>query len=120
MRALGQRCQGCNLVVLMLAALAPMQAHAFGTEGHHLVAALAKPHLTARARAEIGRLLSFEPGSPMVSISTWADETRTPSTAAWQYGNIPRDAGAGRICMPYGTPRLSRSGQAGRPRFSPS
>ncbi len=28
----------------------------------------------------------------MASISTWADETRSPGTAAWHYVNFPRDA----------------------------
>ena len=92
MKALGNRCPGGNVVAFVLEALAPLQAHAFGTEGHQMVAALAEPHVTAHARAEIGRLLSFEPGSTMVSISTWADETRTPSTAAWHYVNLLRDA----------------------------
>jgi hypothetical protein len=29
----------------------------------------------------------------LASISTWADDTRTPSTAAWHYVNLPRDSG---------------------------
>ena len=57
-----------------------------------MVAALAERELSDRARAEVGRLLALEPGSTFVSISTWADETRTPPTAAWHYVNLPRDA----------------------------
>lgn len=80
-------------VVIATAVSVPSPAHAFGTEGHQMVAALAERELSDRARAEVGRLLALEPGSTLVSISTWADETRTPSTAAWHYVNLPRDSG---------------------------
>lgn len=78
---------------LLAAALAsPLSAQAFGSEGHHLVATIAEQQLSARARSEIARLLALEPGAILASISTWADDTRTPSTAAWHYVNLPRDA----------------------------
>jgi len=78
---------------LLAAALAsPLPAHAFGSEGHHLVATIAEQQLSGRARSEIARLLALEPGATLVSISTWADDTRTPSTGAWHYVNLPRDA----------------------------
>lgn len=92
MTALGQRFPGRKLVVLVLAALVQLHAHAFGAEGHQMVAAFAEHELSDRARAEVGKLLALEPGSTLVSISTWADETRTPATAAWHYVNLPRDA----------------------------
>lgn len=38
------------------------------------------------------RLLSLEPGETLVSISTWADEHKSPSTARWHYINFPRDS----------------------------
>jgi hypothetical protein len=82
---------GRNLVALVLAALAPLHAFAYGTEGHQMVAALAEQHLSERARTDVGRLLALEPGSTLVSISTWADETKSSSTAAWHYVNLPRD-----------------------------
>jgi hypothetical protein len=53
---------------------------------------MAEQQLSGRARSEIARLLTLEPGASLVSISTWADDTRTPSTAAWHYVNLPRDA----------------------------
>jgi len=58
-----------------------------------LIAAEAQQLLTPAARAEVDRLLALEPGATLASISTWADETRSPGTASWHYVNFPRDAG---------------------------
>ena len=65
-------------------------AHAWGTEGHQVIALIAQSQLTAKARAEVDRLLAQEPGATLTSISTWADEHRNPSTAPWHYVNFPR------------------------------
>ena len=70
----------------------PLSAGAWGARGHRLAANLAFERLTPQARASVERLLALEPGATLASISTWADETRSPSTAAWHYVNIPRDA----------------------------
>jgi hypothetical protein len=94
------------LVALALTALAVQCAHAFGAEGHQMIAALAEHDLSNRARAEVNRLLALEPGATMVTISTWADETRTPATAAWHYVNLPRDSD----CQ-YDAPRDCPDGQ---------
>ena len=58
-----------------------------------MIAAEAQQLLTPAARAEVDRLLALEPGATLASISTWADETRSPGTASWHYVNFPRDAG---------------------------
>jgi len=71
----------------------PLQAHAWGADGHRLIAALAERQLSEPARREATRLLSLEPGATLASIATWADETRSPKTAPWHYVNFPRDAG---------------------------
>ena len=60
----------------------PTLAHAWGTEGHRIVARLAEVQLAPAAKSEVDRLLAIEPGADLASISTWADETRAPSTAA--------------------------------------
>ena len=65
-------------------------AHAWGTEGHQVIALIAQSQLTAKARAEVDRLLAQEPGATLASVSTWADEHRNPSTAPWHYVNFPR------------------------------
>ena len=80
-------------VLLALVTVLPHHAEAFGSEGHQLVATIAERQLSDRARSEVARLLAIEPGATLASVSTWADEARTPSTAAWHYVNLPRDAG---------------------------
>lgn len=77
------------LAITVLLALPPL-AHAWGSAGHHVVAQLAEAQLTPKARTEVNRLLALEPGSTLASISTWADEHKNPSTAAWHYVNLPR------------------------------
>lgn len=77
---------------LAVAALVPLPALAWGSQGHQIVAALAQSQLTPAARKEVDRLLALEPGETLESISTWADEHRNPATAAWHYINFPRDS----------------------------
>ena len=74
-----------------LAAL-PLDAGAWGADGHHLIAEVAQTQLSASTKAEVDRLLALEPGATLASISTWADEVRTPTTAQWHYVNLPRDS----------------------------
>ena len=64
--------------------------HAWGWEGHQVIALIAQLQLTPKAKAEVDRLLAVEPGETMASVSTWADEHRNPSTASWHYVNFPR------------------------------
>jgi hypothetical protein len=77
------------LSILLVLGL-PQHAMAFGAEGHQVIANVAYAKLTLKARAEVDRLLSLEPGATLASISTWADEHRNPSTAKWHYVNFPR------------------------------
>lgn len=65
--------------------------HAWGPQGHEVIATLAQGQLTARARAEADKLLALEPDATLASISNWADEQRSPETAAWHYVNFPKD-----------------------------
>ena len=67
-------------------------AHAWGNQGHQVVALIAQAQLTPKARTEVDRLLAQEPGETLASISTWADEHRNQTTAGWHYVNFPRDA----------------------------
>jgi hypothetical protein len=69
---------------------APGAANAFGPEGHEIVARIADAALTAPTRARIDAILALEPGATLASISSWADQTRDKSTAAWHYVNMPR------------------------------
>ena len=92
-----------SCVACASASLLPDNAHGWGADGHRLVAEAADSQLTVSARAEVARLLALEPGATLASISTWADEARSPSTASWHYVNFPRDAGcsysADRMCI---------------------
>ncbi len=63
---------------------------AWGSEAHQLVARIAQDKLTTTAQQEVQKLLDLELGSTLQSISTWADETRNPATAAWHYVNLPK------------------------------
>ena len=76
---------------LLLAAL-PIPAGAWGSQGHQVVANLAQAQLSAKAKREVDRLLALEPGETLASISTWADEHRSPATAAWHYVNFPKNS----------------------------
>jgi len=91
--------------VLMAAVIttAHSTAAAWGADGHRLVAEVAEAQLTPQAASEVNRLLALEPGATLVSISNWADEFRSPATAAWHYVNFGREAGcsyeAAPICV---------------------
>lgn len=67
-------------------------AFAWGNQGHQVIALLAEAQLSLAARKEVNRLLALEPGETLASISTWADEHRSPATAAWHYVNFSRES----------------------------
>jgi hypothetical protein len=89
---IGSRTLCTAALALLLVLGMPLQAFAWGSEGHQVIANLAQAQLTPKARKEVDRLLALEPGQTMASISTWADEHRNPSSAAWHYVNFPRDS----------------------------
>jgi hypothetical protein len=70
--------------------LVPATALAWGSDGHRLIAQLALQHLSPVARAEVNHLLTLEDGASLASLSVWADEHRSPATAAWHYVNLPK------------------------------
>ena len=76
---------------------------AWGVDGHRLIAEYAGVRLSPTARTQVDRLLALEPGATLATVSTWADEVRSPTTAAWHYLNFPRDADcrfdSDRICI---------------------
>ncbi|MEJ6007058.1 S1/P1 nuclease [Paucibacter sp. AS339] len=79
-------------LALPFSLIQPLAVQAWGGDGHRLIATVAEQNLTAAARAEVQRLLALEPGSSLASVSTWADEHRSPQTGPWHYVNFPRDA----------------------------
>ena len=78
--------------MLLFAALALLAAaaHAWGTQGHQVVALLAEQQLTPKAKEQVLKLLALEPGATLASISTWADKHRNRTTGPWHYVNLPR------------------------------
>jgi hypothetical protein len=76
----------------LLLGVTPNTARAWGSQGHQVVANLAQAQLSAKAKREVNRLLALEPGQTMASISGWADEHRSPATAAWHYVNFPKNS----------------------------
>ena len=65
-----------SLVAMLSLMLGATVAHAWGSQGHQVIAGLALAQLTPKARAEVDRLLAQEPGETLMSISTWADDIK--------------------------------------------
>ncbi|MET3106154.1 hypothetical protein AAKU67_000632 [Oxalobacteraceae bacterium GrIS 2.11] len=78
------------LILIVSLMFTPISGLAWGVNGHQTIALIAQAQLTPQAQAIIDRLLAQEPGSSLMSISTWADENRDKATARWHYVNFPR------------------------------
>ena len=105
-RATGARRRTGNFVVgllLLTSLFGTSGSWAWGGDGHRLIAEYAATRLSPAARTQVERLLAQESGATLASVSTWADEVRSPTTAAWHYLNFPRDADcrydADRMCI---------------------
>jgi hypothetical protein len=70
---------------------APSISMAWGADGHKINDLIAETQMNPSARKEIRRLLALERVETPESISTWADEHKSPATTAWHYVNFPRD-----------------------------
>lgn len=82
-----------GIALALLLSAAP-DAWAWGTEGHEVVAALAARALTARAAAQVERLLGGPVQAAMIADANWADEIRDQrrETGRWHFVNIPASA----------------------------
>lgn len=82
------------LPLVLILALAPPPARAWGQLGHRLVAALAEDELSPAARAEVARLLADEAEPTLPGIAGWADDLREHDpdlgrrSAPWHYVNL--------------------------------
>jgi hypothetical protein len=65
--------------------------HAWGEEGHSIVAEIAQRRLGPEAGAAVVRLLG--PGVSLASVASWADDVRgaRPATARWHFVDMPRE-----------------------------
>lgn len=73
-----------------LLALMVQAAHAWGVQGHRVVAELAWEQLTPQVQVAVKRLLAAEPGATLASVATWADDNRDDANRAWHFVNFPR------------------------------
>jgi hypothetical protein len=77
--------------------LAPASALAWGYEGHRIIAAIARAHLTPQARARVDAILGGDGDTltapDMLSRATWADVYRNThrNTASWHFVDIELD-----------------------------
>ncbi|WP_057212783.1 S1/P1 nuclease [Ensifer sp. Root127] len=71
--------------LLVLFALTPVSAFAWGQEGHSIAAEIAERRLNTSAAAMVSSLLG--PGVSLGSVSTWADDVREerPKTYNWHF-----------------------------------
>ena len=92
-----------SILILGVTSL-PAPAHAWGCEGHQVIALLAEKHLTPHALAMVKKILAEGPidpnlsrycrvggTDPLADAATWADDFRTqhPETGPWHYVDIP-------------------------------
>src|ERR1700732_107170 len=97
---------GVFVCLLLFAVVSlPAPAHAWGCEGHQVVALLAEKHMTPHALAMAKKILADGPidpslsryckqggADPMADASTWPDDIRgiRPEASPWHYIDIPR------------------------------
>src|SRR5215469_10586898 len=76
--------------LLPLLLVFPIPAHAWGPEGHEVIAQIAADNLSPAAHLRISQLLGGDAPALMVLESNWADEIRAdrPETTAWHFVNI--------------------------------
>lgn len=81
----------CRRFLLFVFLVTSSYVQAWGSVGHQVIATLASHQLTPEAQAQVQALLVQEPGATLASISTWADEHKSRTTAPWHYVNFPKD-----------------------------
>jgi hypothetical protein len=80
---------------------APLNAFAWGYEGHRIIAEIAEQFLQPQTAHQVRELLAIENVTTLAEVSTWADEIRLqhPETRPWHYVNIP-------LTLPTGEPAV--------------
>jgi hypothetical protein len=104
-------------LITVVVSIGPVRA--WGCAGHHIVALIAKQHLSARALEATDALLEAQPidpklpryckdeaADPFVSAATWADDMKkAEGTGTWHYIDVPRSLTHGDFslfCEPVG------------------
>ena len=93
--------------VMFLSTIVPVQAHAWGCEGHEIVALIALRHLQPQVASQVNAILAASPVSPalhrycrtsglppMAEVASWADDVRSdqPETGPYHFIDIPLNA----------------------------
>jgi hypothetical protein len=86
------RLSAMKLLISIAISLFVTNVFGWGTQGHHVIVDIATAKMSPKAQQQVDQLLSLEPGETLVSISTWADEHRNPTTGRWHYINFPRNS----------------------------
>ena len=73
----------CTFTAVVLCALA-RDAHAWGSDGHRIVALVATDLLTDDAAEQVGRILGD--GTTLQSVANWADEIKYKGGYEWTFG----------------------------------
>jgi hypothetical protein len=78
---------------LLVLSVVATPLHAWGPQGHRLVARVATDHLTPTARQNVGWLLGHQ---TLADVAVWADQFRDDNrqTGYWHYTDIPPEAKA--------------------------
>jgi nuclease S1 len=77
----------CLIAMLLLS---NVPAFAWGPAGHAIIAKIAQAHLAPNTARRVKQILAIEPGATMASVSSWADEVKTPQTGPWHYVGLSR------------------------------
>jgi S1/P1 Nuclease len=96
----------CSLAVMFFS-IASVQAHAWGCEGHEIVALIAMKQLQPQVANQVNAILSASPVSPslkrycrtsglplIADVASWADDVRSeqPETGPYHFVDIPLTA----------------------------
>ena len=96
----------CSVAFLFIIA-ASVQAHAWGCEGHQIVALIAMKHLQPQVASQVNTILAASPPSstlrhfcrtsglpPIADVASWADDVRAdlPDTGPYHFVDIPLNA----------------------------
>ncbi len=70
--------------------ISPHLAHAWGRDGHEVIAIIAEHHLTPAARAKVLELLHADGATNLAEIASWADDYRKQhrETGPWHFVDI--------------------------------
>jgi hypothetical protein len=104
------RSRAVRLFAAAVLLVANVGVHAFGADGHRMVAELAQRQLSPAAAAQVKALLAGEADPSLAGIAIWADEVRETEAYRWSaplhYVNFPRQDS----CR-YDAPRDCRDGR---------